>query len=101
MKAVKKPVVIEFVGPWDGTLKSFQEISSFMSGNPSPGILPGDFWYKDESKIYKGKFKIETLEGTMMASHGDYIIKGTSGEFYPIKPEIFKNTYDIIKEDYD
>lgn len=25
---------------------------------------------------------------------GDYIIKGVKGEFYPCKPDIFKQTYD-------
>lgn len=36
---------------------------------------------------------IRTLEGTMYASLGDYIIRGVEGEFYPCKPEIFKKTY--------
>lgn len=37
---------------------------------------------------------IKTLEGVMLASYGDWIIKGVSGEFYPCKPEIFEKTYD-------
>ncbi|TIH27053.1 hypothetical protein D4765_18780 [Subtercola vilae] len=37
---------------------------------------------------------ITTLEGTMAASIGDYIIKGVAGEFYPCKPEIFEQTYE-------
>ena len=37
--------------------------------------------------------KIETQEGTMAASVGDYIIKGVNGEFYPCKPDIFEKTY--------
>lgn len=36
---------------------------------------------------------IETLEGIMHASKGDYIIKGVDGEYYPCKPDIFKKTY--------
>lgn len=36
---------------------------------------------------------IETLEGTMRANHGDYIIRGIEGELYPCKPEIFVRTY--------
>lgn len=39
--------------------------------------------------------KVETLEGCMTASIGDYIIKGVQGEFYPCKPEIFLASYDI------
>jgi hypothetical protein len=38
--------------------------------------------------------KINTLEGTMTASVGDYIIKGVQGEFYPCKPDIFEKTYE-------
>ena len=42
--------------------------------------------------------KIETLEGVMDASIGDYIIKGVRGEFYPCKPDIFKATYEEAEE---
>lgn len=37
---------------------------------------------------------IYTLEGTMRASLGDWIIKGINGEFYPCKPDIFEKTYE-------
>jgi hypothetical protein len=37
--------------------------------------------------------EIPTLEGTMTARQGDYIIKGVKGEFYPCKPDIFHETY--------
>lgn len=39
---------------------------------------------------------IKTLEGNMIVSDGDYIIKGVQGEFYPCKPDIFKETYEEI-----
>jgi hypothetical protein len=39
---------------------------------------------------------IMTLEGTMRASPGDWIIKGVDGEFYPCKPDIFAKTYDPL-----
>ena len=49
---------------------------------------------------YKNKenptLKINTLEGIMTASVGDYIIKGVQGEFYPCKPDIFEQTYEEI-----
>lgn len=41
--------------------------------------------------------KIKTLEGVMTAIEGDYIIKGVKGEFYPCKPDIFKETYEEVK----
>ena len=39
---------------------------------------------------------VQTLEGSMQASIGDYIIKGIKGEFYPCKPDIFDMTYDKV-----
>lgn len=47
----------------------------------------------------KPKLLIETLEGTMKASIGDYIIRGVDNEIYPCKPDIFHKTYDIIGDD--
>lgn len=52
---------------------------------------------------------IETLEGIMHASVGDYIITGVDGEQYPCKPQIFEKTYqsadipdgwDVVKKIY-
>lgn len=40
--------------------------------------------------------KIDTLEGSLQVSKGDYIIKGVNGEFYPCKPDIFHKTYEIL-----
>lgn len=37
---------------------------------------------------------IDTLEGRMLVSPGDWIIKGIKGEFYPCKPDIFIMTYE-------
>lgn len=42
--------------------------------------------------------KIETLEGLMIATEGDYIIKGVQGKFYPCKPDIFAQTYEKTEE---
>lgn len=39
---------------------------------------------------------IETLEGNMKASPGDWIIKGIKGEIYPCKPDIFEATYELV-----
>jgi hypothetical protein len=39
---------------------------------------------------------IATLEGTMAASLGDWVIRGVQGEFYPCKPDIFAATYEEV-----
>ncbi|MBF0781159.1 MULTISPECIES: hypothetical protein [unclassified Granulicatella] len=48
--------------------------------------------YQTDKEMY-----IETLEGIMKASKGDWIIQGVSGEEYPVKPDIFNKTYEIVK----
>ena len=67
-----------------GTL---DKISEFM--NQEQQIVFND-------SVAEPKIKIETLEGPMFASLGDYIIKGIKGEFYACKPDIFELTYDKV-----
>jgi len=40
---------------------------------------------------------IETLEGKMTASPGDWVIRGVKGEYYPCKPDIFEKTYELAE----
>lgn len=42
---------------------------------------------------------INTLEGTMKASPGDWIITGVNGEQYPCKDDIFRKTYEPVDAD--
>lgn len=45
---------------------------------------------------------IKTLEGTMHANVGDWIITGVNGEQYPCKPDIFEKTYEpVIPKKYN
>jgi hypothetical protein len=78
----KKPVVIEAV-QWDG--KNQFEIMNFCKS-----------CYFTSYGTVKDLF-IDTLEGDMQATVGDYIIKGVEGEFYPCKPKIFELTYEIVE----
>ena len=39
---------------------------------------------------------VGTLEGRMLASPGDWIIRGVKGELYPCKPDIFAATYEAV-----
>lgn len=39
---------------------------------------------------------IHTLEGDMVAEVGDYIVHGDHGERWPVKPEIFLDSYESI-----
>lgn len=89
----KKPVEIEAI-QWTGD--NFCEIRDFcstinyhLSGGTSSSS--GTVLIHDKTKL-----DIVTLEGTMTADSGDYIIKGVNGEFYPCKPDIFDKTYEQV-----
>ncbi len=82
----KKPVVIDAIQFFDQP-EELINIQEFMDN------IDIIIDYKD---IDDPKLKIETLEGTMNASLGDWIIKGVNGKFYPCKPEIFEKTYEPV-----
>jgi len=93
MKYRKKPVVIEAV-KWDGF--NLQEIKDFVGKHLQYTICDTAY------QAGKGKphvdMAIHTLEGDHTCSVGDYIIKGVQGEFYPCKPDIFEETYELVGE---
>lgn len=83
MKYRKKPVVIEARRLMEPETPS--EISFWCNGRVcGVGAVGEKVW-----------IEIDTLEGTMKAQYGDYVIKGINGEFYPCKPDIFEKTYEI------
>ena len=82
MKFRKKPVVIEAI-LYNGT--NADEVHRFI-GKPLEHLLLGP-----------PILIIETLEGPMWATQGDWIIKGVKGEFYPCKPDIFAATYEVAE----
>lgn len=43
-----------------------------------------------------GRMVIRTLEGEMHADPGDWIIRGTRGEFYPCKPDVFEAKHEPV-----
>lgn len=71
---------------------------------PGVGEDPDDFIaWADEVGLaflsdYDEGIAIETLEGTMRADPGDWIIRGVKGEFYPCKPDIFAATYEAVSD---
>ena len=81
----KKPVVIEAI-QWTG--KNFAEVYSLAlaGGRVVLGLDGHDV-------------RITTPEGVMIASPGDWIIKGVAGELYPCKPKIFEQTYEEVEVD--
>lgn len=88
MKYKKKPVIIEAV-QFTGTVESLLRLSEFINDQEVRVSY---------EEVKNPKLFIQTLEGEMQASVGDYIIKGIQGEFYPCKPDIFEQTYEKAGE---
>lgn len=91
-KYKKKPVVIEAI-KFENAIpysRRWYECEAFI----------GDSFVGD---IYNGEpaFNINTLEGVMRVSDGDYIVKGVEGEYYAVKPEIFHKTYEEVNAEED
>jgi hypothetical protein len=84
----KKPVVIEAVQlRWDtwSEMCDHADVGKLENGKPEGN--------QDGEHI---GLAIPTLEGLMMASENDWIIKGVKGEIYPCKPDIFEETYEAV-----
>ena len=87
----KKPVVID-AERWDGTAAGATPIIDWaLSNGGSVTYRCDDGCDGTEGTHY---LAIDTLEGTMLANAGDFIIRGVQGEFYPCKPDIFEQTYE-------
>jgi len=74
----KLPVTVEAVR-YVGI--NFDEIEEFVGG---------------DAEFRDGELVVATLEGPLRASPGDWIIRGTKGEFYPCKPDVFEEVYEAV-----
>lgn len=92
MKYRKKPVVIEAI-QWNGD--NLNEIKEFVGESLDYSIID-TAWEVGKGAPYV-LMKIHTLEGDHECTKGDYIIKGVQGEFYPCKPDIFEQTYEVAE----
>ena len=92
MKYRKKPVVIDAF-KFDGV------VTDITSDWHAPwwvfdGLDTGVLSFERQGVLY-----VNTLEGKMMVSIGDYIIRGVQGELYPCKPDIFEATYELAEKE--
>ena len=86
----KLPVLIDAM-LYDGT-NGAEAVKWVRAGGYGAGLRGGD---GDGS--FGATIGIQTLEGIIWASPGDYIIRGVAGEFYPCKPDIFDATYEVVE----
>lgn len=121
----KKPVLVEAVR-WDGTAESASPIIDWILAgggtaryhDPLPpqlhsvlcrcdgrGIVPGRYTAvpcpetEPKGPGIPAHLAIDTLEGTMAAMPGDWIVRGTQGEFYPCKPAAFSDSFETVWPD--
>ena len=94
----KKPVVVEAM-LYDGTPEQKMEVYRWI-WDSTQGSYDFQNTTRPKSGVTinpsEGTMLIMTLEGEMKVSHGDYVIRGVNGEFYPCKPDIFKSTYETV-----
>lgn len=87
MKYRKKPVVVEAMQFTD---ESKDRVFNWLYGVKRVASFDGEG---------NPVLKIQTLEDVMTASIEDYIVKEVQGEYYPVKPDIFHETYEKVEEE--
>ena len=86
-KYKKKPVAIDAI-QWSGRWEDVPAVTEFTEGNT---VEKNDI---DGKRTY---LYIRTLEGDMLVSPFDFVVRGIKGEYYPCKPDIFKETYELAE----
>lgn len=89
MKYIKKPIPVD---AWqidldgdkpDWVKEAIEKKKAYFHSNQEMQHLP---------------MRVHTLEGTMYAAIGDYLIKGPKGEYWFNKREIFEEMYEAVDE---
>lgn len=94
MKYRKKPIEIE---AW--------QFDPSRPATDVPVWISLSWWHEDTVPEPLGLLRrgspcllIPTLEGTMRANIGDWIIRDVNGEVYPCRSDIFESTYEIVPD---
>lgn len=93
----KKPVVIEAFQMTPARRADNSEWPQWMhqAWNKNAG-QPGALLNQIEGSS-DGPLCIETLEGRMKVNWNDFIIRGVKGELYPVRDDIFRETYEEVQ----
>lgn len=79
MRYVARPVEVEAVR-WEGR---YEEVPAEWRGT---GLL----------ECRDGRLTVKTLEGPVHVRPGDYLVRGTVAEFYPVRRPIFESKYEAV-----
>lgn len=85
-KYVKKPIVIEAFR-FDGAITR-KHPQWAIDACEKGGII----------RVQTDTIGVKTLEGWLTARVGDYIVRGMKGELYPVRADIFEETYALVEE---
>lgn len=93
----KKPVAVQAV---EITPNNYYDLVLLVNANG------GDAYHYHPERAavreHNDAFWLKTLQGVMSAQYGDYLIYGTEGEFYPVKPHVYPNVYeDVVMSEKD
>lgn len=80
----KKPIVVE-AEQWDHE-------------HPVSNVEYGEYWDFEEGRLKHGP-KLRTLEGTFEVTAGDWIVTGIKGEQWPVKDDIFRESYEAVEDE--
>lgn len=73
--------------------KNLEEVLEFGLGKISYNKVFGG-----NGNVLGHILNLSTLDGNVVVSKGEYIVKGDRGEFYLCQPRIFKNKYEEVQE---
>lgn len=80
----KKPIIVEAM-QFTGTMSNAVTLSKWSNYQ---------VWLSDDPNI----LKVQCLEALAETPIGSYVVKGVKGEVWPVREDIFNETYEIIKE---
>lgn len=92
----KKPVVIDAMR-WEGGPAAASDVIDWILATGQRAASWNPEQLDEDGNVVLGEhIAIDTLEGTVRADAGDWIIRGVQGEHYPCKPDIFDATYEPV-----
>ena len=99
MKRMKKQIVIEAI-QWNGDneeeIRDFAGLKAQFEFVVSQGKATALYKEKPHSGYIIGiSLNLDTAEGVMSASSGDYVVKDANGNIFLCKPNIFENLQNI------
>ena len=99
MRFRKKPIIIEAVQlRWDtwSEMCEHASVGHTKDGKPEGCYIDKNGNVSEDAINGRIGMTIPTLEGLMIARQGDWIVKGVKGELYPVKNDIFLETYEAV-----